>query len=494
VSVADPESLLGESELFEQIEGAHVADLARAATDVRFDPGDPIVVRGEPADALFVLRDGELTLVFTPPAPDAGMDGEEEQDEDARSGRASGEVSITTSRPGFVLGWSAGMDPPVYRATATAVRPTSMIRLERAVLESHAAEHPDFALAFARRMLWIAGARLRSVRLQLVTGRFSTQQEAITSMLAEHAASLPVTSPLHRIPYLLGHRLTVDDALATLDRCASEGEPMERELAVIVREQLHEVRSELLLFRHLQRIYESVASAPPDEPPDTIRRRSLEEFQHLFADTRHVIVGQENLPAEPGHVFVMNHLVNHPDNLLPNDFILTLDTHFVASMVLLPTYGTAPIRVVRRSQRHERGHQKFFDRLGYLYVSPSEPQEKFLETAAGHLAGGRNIVICPEGTSVPTEESPVRFRAGGFRLARHAQPEPLIVPVAVANFDRKLMQTTTVAIVGEPLRVSDHVDPDGSDEQLHDFVNHRVQPAVAGMVRRAVEIADAQQG
>jgi len=53
---------------------------------------------------------------------------------------------------------------------------------------------------------------------------------------------------------------------------------------------------------------------------------------------------------------------------LPNDFILTLDTHFVASMILMAHYGTAPIRVVRKSQPHERGHQKFFDRLGYLYV------------------------------------------------------------------------------------------------------------------------------
>lgn len=188
---------------------------------------------------------------------------------------------------------------------------------------------------------------------------------------------------------------------------------------------------------------------------------------------------------------------------LPNDFILTLDTHFVASMILMAHYGTAPIRVVRKSQPHERGHQKFFDRLGYLYVysgdvapepgelrsTPAERQRVFLETAAGHLSAGRNVVICPEGTSVATEESPVAFRAGGFRLARHADPEPLVVPVAVANFDRKLMQTTTVAMVGKPLRVSDHVGADGSDAELHDFVNHQVQPVIADMVRQAVRIA-----
>ena len=30
----------------------------------------------------------------------------------------------------------------------------------------------------------------------------------------------------------------------------------------------------------------------------------------------------------------MNHIGYHPDNVLPNNFVLTLDTHFVSSMVL----------------------------------------------------------------------------------------------------------------------------------------------------------------
>jgi hypothetical protein len=47
----------------------------------------------------------------------------------------------------------------------------------------------------------------------------------------------------------------------------------------------------------------------------------------------------------------MNHLDNHPDNLLPNNFPLTLDTHFVASMILFERYGAAPIRVIRKSRR-----------------------------------------------------------------------------------------------------------------------------------------------
>ena len=76
----------------------------------------------------------------------------------------------------------------------------------------------------------------------------------------------------------------------------------------------------------------------------------------------------------------MNHLSNHLDNLLPNDFILTLDTHFVSSMILLKKYGEAPVRLVRKSDPGEYGHQKFYDRLGYIYVYSSCSPLKRLHT------------------------------------------------------------------------------------------------------------------
>jgi hypothetical protein len=62
----------------------------------------------------------------------------------------------------------------------------------------------------------------------------------------------------------------------------------------------------------------------------------------------------------------MNHLENHPDNLLPNNFVLTLDTRFVSAMVVFERYGEAPVRVVRTSRPDEYGHQQFYDRLGYI--------------------------------------------------------------------------------------------------------------------------------
>jgi len=215
-----------------------------------------------------------------------------------------------------------------------------------------------------------------------------------------------------------------------------------------------------------------------------VRRRCCVEFCRLFERVDYIIEGKENLPAETGHIFVMNHLANHPENTLPNDFQLTLDTHFVSCMVLSPKYGEPPVRVIRKSNPHEYGHQKYYDRLGYIYVYAKHVDEDernprllaeqrrraFLETAARCLRDGWNLVICPEGASTSTERSPLPFKAGAFRLAAFVDPEPLIVPVVVAHFDRKITRTTLIACVHKPFLLSDHLAKPVQDEALFAFI------------------------
>jgi CRP-like cAMP-binding protein len=498
VSVAVEHDLLGRCPLFEGIDSAHTGRLASLVRRMWFAEGERIYRQGDVADAFYVLEQGEVEVAFHP------LWAFEPPDEEGGARTTRPELTYVTRRPSHPFGWSAFVEPNRYRATATALRPTALLRLERATLDAYADEHPDFALGFARQTLWLVGARLRSLRLRLLAQRYAAQEEAIRALLVEHGDHLSVASPLHRVPLLLAHRLTLEDAFRIIDELSSAAGGVERELAILISELLQEVRAELQLFRRLQEIYELVASAPAELEPEEIRMRCLVAFARLFSDTRHVIAGERHLPERPGHIFVMNHLVNHPDNLLPNDFVLTLDTHFVSSMVLLRRYGDAPIRVVRKSAPGERGHQRFFDRLGYLYVYSgnvdprggdphSTPQSRrlFLDAAAAELAAGRNVVICPEGTSVPTEQSPVAFRAGAFRLAAHAEPEPLLVPIAVANFDKKLTRTRTAAVIGEPWRLSEHVPRGAGVDRLHRFVNESVHPTMANMVREAVRLADA---
>jgi hypothetical protein len=267
------------------------------------------------------------------------------------------------------------------------------------------------------------------------------------------------------------------------------------------------VHRELDFYRGLQKTYEVVANAPPDAPPEETRKNCMEAFIRLFGWTRHVIRGMENLPERPGNIVIMNHLENHPDNLLPNDFRLTLDTHFVSSMILYQKYGQAPIRVIRKPLAGWYGFQQYFDRLDYIYVYAGDVDEEdrdrqltrddrrrqFLERARTHLLAGRNVVIAPEGQCAYTEESPKPFKAGAFRLAAFVRPEPLIVPVAVANFDKQITRTRTAAIVLPPFRLSERVVDPADDDALFAFTG-RYTAEYRGYVERAVRLAAEGEG
>lgn len=486
--------LLKDSPFFDRLPEGHLEALARHAELRAFPAGEAVIREGDPAEAFFLLAEGRVRLSFD--RPEAGTH--------RFPGRAGEEILIRSiGEPGRTVGWSCMVEPHVYRATATAETDSRLLSWDRPFLRRYAEEHPDFGVAFMERIIWLLGNRLRATRIRLVARRYEREVLAVRALLDQAAESLPVTSPLHKLPVYLENRLTLSDAFQTLELLKTHGESVERGLAELCLDVLQGVRREMALFQHQQAIYDRVAAAPPEASPADIRRRCAEEFARMFARTRHVIRGTERLPEGSGHVVIMNHLCNHPDNILPNAFQLTMDTHFVSSMILLPRYGEPPIRVIRRSRSDEFGHQMYYDRLGYLYVAPravdgeaagesrpasADRRREFLEKAAAHLREGRNVVICPEGTSVATEQSPKPFKAGAFRLAAFADPEPLIVPIAVANFDRKLTQTTLVAVVHEPFRLSDHVPRGAEDPELFAFVN-AYRDTFAGYVREAVALA-----
>jgi 1-acyl-sn-glycerol-3-phosphate acyltransferase/CRP-like cAMP-binding protein len=487
--------LLSESPFFEGMEREHLEYFACHARKKTFESGDHVIKQGEPATAFYVLASGKIELSFTKP----GAVAPNEESGPEMEGQTPPHI---VGHRGHPVGWASIVEPYRYRATAVALERTQMLVLERDILEEYAKRRPDFGLAFMRRVLWLIGNHLRMTRARLVAARYGNVPQTVRALLDQNAATLSVTSPLHKIPHYLENRLTLDDAHRTLEILKAGGDRVERELAAQIADLLDEVWREVRIFRQLQTIYELVAGAPPTMSPEELRRRSCEAFVELFEDTEYVIRGEENLPEEPGHIFIMNHLSNHLDNLLPNDFILTLDTHFVSSMILLKKYGEAPVRVVRKSDPGEYGHQKFYDRLGYIYVysgyvdpaddplvSPEQRRRLFLDAAEEHLRSGRNIVICPEGTSTETENSPLPFKTGAFHLAANVRPEPLIVPIAVANFDKKLTRTRTAAVVHEPIRLSDHLGENIGKEALREFVNEYIYERFQEYVREAERLA-----
>jgi len=473
---------LEEAPFFAGTGASHRAALATDAEWVSYRPGERIFGEGEAATRFLLLEDGAVALSFC-----------------AGPGDTQPSSLQTVRHRGQPLGWSALVEPYAYRATATARQPTRLLSIHRDVLERRAVAHPDFGAALLTALLGLVGDRLRATRFRLVARRYDDDVAAIRALLADSAPGLPVTSPLHKIPYYLEHRLTLSDAFHCLDLLQDSANPVERELAELIGDELDQVRQELAIYRLLQEIYDEVAGAAPQATPEQVRTRSVLGFRRLFALVRHEVVGAELLPDRPGHVFVMNHLVNHPDNLLPNAFVLTLDTHFVSSMVLYEKYREAPIRIIRKSRPDEYGHQLFYERLGYVYtysgyvdpepgrpaVPPEVRRRFFLDAAGLYLLLGKNVVICPEGTSATTEQSPLRFLLGAFDLATHVRPEPLVVPIAVAGFDRRLTRTTVVAAVHPPFRMSEQL-PDPDDRQaLLRWLNDTLQPQFRAWVRDA---------
>jgi CRP-like cAMP-binding protein/1-acyl-sn-glycerol-3-phosphate acyltransferase len=486
---AETLALLADSPFFAGFDPRDLAVLYEHARMVTFQAGTRVFAEGEPAAALFLLASGAVELSF------AGQAGHGDP----------GLAVQTITHAGYPIGWSAMVEPYAYRATATARAATQLLVLDRDLLEGHARAHPAFGVTLMRAIIGLVGDRLRATRLRLVARRYDDVVVAIRDLLAQSGAQLSVTSPLHKLPYYLEHRLTLADAFHTLEVLQLHGDQVERDLAALCAEALQRVRQELRLYQQLQAIYEVVAGAPPTMDPEEVRRRSMLAFRRLFAGTRHRIEGLEHLPERPGHIVIMNHLRNHPDNLLPNNFTLTLDTHFVASMILFERYGQAPIRVIRKSRPDEYGHQRFYDRLGYVYAysghvdageedpasSPEARRRFFLDAAGAYLRMGNNVVICPEGANAFTEESPLRFRPGAFRLAAHVRPEPLLVPIAVANFDKKLTRTTTAAVVHQPFRLSEFVADPADEPALLEFINQQLGPRFRAWVREAAELAEA---
>jgi len=404
---------------------------------------------------------------------------------------------------GDAIGWSSMVDPRRYRTSARALELTNVVALPSDTLERIFDQEPVFGVQIMRHVLQAISSRLRFTRVRLVARRYGEEVMAMRTLLDQAAESLPVTSPLHKIPYLHENRLTLSDAFHALELTRAHGDPTERNLAELALELLQDVHRELELYQGLQTTYEAVANAPAGTSPEEVRRRSMDAFLELFGRLSNRVRGEEHLPESPGNIVIMNHLENHMDTMLPNEFRLTLDSHFVSSMILYRRYGEAPVRVVRKPELGWFGYQQYFDRLDYLYVYPGavdkEDQDQdltrekrnrqFIERAAAHLKAGRNLLIAPEGRCSYTEESPGPFKAGAFRLAAETDPEPLIVPIAVANFDKRLTRTTTAAIVYPPFRLSDRLGPSADKAALYAFVN-RLQEEYRDYVRQAIELAN----
>ncbi len=473
--------------LLEDLEDEDLDVLAEHASWVELAAGDRVHAAGDEGTAVWFLVDGDVVLGNVPPG--SATDGE----------AIDGVVRRLVATPGYPVGWDGLMRPHHHRWDAVAATPMQMLRVARTVVDERSRADEGFAARFGRLVLWLAGEQVRRQHTRMITGRYDDEVGAVAGLIADRAGDLRVTSALHRIPAYLRSRPTVADAFRALEVVRDGDSAVEAEIAREALDMLAGVRRELQVYLGLQRVYEAVASAPDGSDPVHVRGLSCRALIDLFDQTDHRIVGVDRLPARPGSIVLCNHLRSHPDNRLPNGFSLILDTHFVSSMILYRSYGCAPVRVVRDSHWHEAAHDRYYARLGYVMVpsleeAPPPPavrlarRERFATEAAAVLKGGVDLVICPEGRTGPTAGSPRQLRIGAFMLAGALDPEPPIVPVAVANFDQRLSRAVLGAVVAEPFRMSEVVDDPSNRDQVTAFVNDDLTPRYRRWVEEAAAL------
>ena len=476
--------LLRRSAFFEVFEEPRLRVLAETVESRYFCRGEPIVEQGDDSPGLWVLATGRVALNYRPP-----------------SARKAFALRII-SDPGAIVALAGLPGVDTQPVSVVAVRDCTVYRIDLAQA-SAAGSDPATILALVRRLLWLGSAHLRAARALFISRRFEKEKLAISNLLEQSCTQLSVHSPLHVLPHLLQHQLTVGDAFAVLEQMKTSSDALERGLAETCEDMLGEVKREHEFFEALRRVYDAVVTAPPQMPASDVRKLCARGFQDAFRRIRHVVEGERNLPDTPGHIFIFNHLKNHEHNTLPNNFQLTLDSHFVSAMILDRRYGDGGIRVVRKSRGTEYGHQEYYDRLGHLTVYTHESDQieetaeerqtrrnEFFETAGRYLRSGTNLILSPEGTSYWTEDSPGPFKPGAFRLAMSVEPEPWIVPLAVANFDRRIHSTVCAVVIKRPFKVSEVLDDFGDRDKLARFLGN-VRTAYRSYVEEARRLARA---
>ena len=91
------------------------------------------------------------------------------------------------------------------------------------------------------------------------------------------------------------------------------------------------------------------------------RKKAALLGKHLFSMKEFDLRGTENLPPESGIIFIYNHISNNPIYTLKDDFQITLDSHFISSIISQNYYKKPGIRVIRHSLDNEKIHLDYYN-------------------------------------------------------------------------------------------------------------------------------------
>ena len=302
-----------------------------------------------------------------------------------------------------------------------------------------------------------------------------------------NSSRIPIDSLLYTAVNSINNRFTRNNAIDCIYKAMMKGNDAERSVAGIIIDLLDGVKRENRFFIQLNKIYKRVVSASPNSKSSTLLKLSNDDFSRAFDQVPFVIEGIENLPNDPRNIYIYNHLAAFSNNELANGHAFSIDSHFISAKILYPKYKDGGQRIVRASRDTEFWRSGYYSRLDNIVVHNPESdilqetdlekklrKEKFFQDAQKTFDSKRPLAIAPEGTSETpdnfTETSPGPFKTGAFQLAALLDPEPLIIPIALANFDKPVSNTIYSAVIKPGFKIFDYVSNPNNKEMLNEFL------------------------
>lgn len=142
------DTVLAEVPLFRGLSDAELELIAGCAANVRFEQGEQLCRRGDPADSFYVIRHGSVALeTFVP---------------------ARGPVMIETLEPGEVLGWSWLFPPYRWHLDARALTVVGALGFDGACLRGKCQDDPCVGYDLMSRFAQVLIERLQWTRLRLI--------------------------------------------------------------------------------------------------------------------------------------------------------------------------------------------------------------------------------------------------------------------------------------------------------------------------------------
>ena len=475
------------SAFFAQLDHDRLPDLLKFSELILFPANEVIINEGEPCEDLIVLFTGSLETNFSFKIDNKII-----------------QKTRTIVTPGVTLSWADGNSKLIAPYSLKSNRDTAILKFSRQNLQLMMETEPLLASFLFQRQIWQIGRYQQSANSHF---NFSDSpgSEFLKTLITFNGSKIPVQSSLHSAVHMIDNRFTRKFGFDCIYEAALKGNDAEKTVGSLALDALKPVEREYRFFEQLNKIYTRVTSAKKGTNASSLKELIQLDFARAFDQVPYVIKGMENLPKEPQTIFVYNHLASCPENVLANGHAFSIDSHFVSTKILYPKYGDGGQRIVRASRNTEFWRNGYYSRLDNIVVHTPESdrleetqieketrKESLFIEAQKAFDEGRPLVIAPEGTSETpdnlTATSPGPLKIGAFKLAARLKPSPVIVPIALANFDSPVSRANYAAVIKPGFRLSDMVEDTSSDAEIENFLTE-YRKTFRSYVEEAIELA-----